>query len=69
MHTIVIGINYLIVSLSQLKQAIKASKYNTNTVIEVDFTENSFNSQNKINQSNNNNTVNKYTGNGPFFSC
>ena len=48
MHTIDTGVNYLIVSLSQNKQAIKAPKYTTNTVLEVDFTENLLNPQNKI---------------------
>ena len=69
MYTIVIGVNYLIASSSQLKQAIKASKNITNTVIEVYFTENLLNLQNKINQLNNYNTIYKYTNNGSFFSC
>ena len=47
MRTIDICVNYLIGSLSQLKQASKASKYIANTVVEADFTENSLNSQNK----------------------
>ena len=69
-------VNYLTGSLSQLKQAIKASKYITNTVIEVDFTENSLNSQNKIIQSKyqhkitiTNTDINKHANNGSFFSC
>ena len=37
MCTIVIGVNYLIVSFIQCKQAISASKYITNIVIEADF--------------------------------
>ena len=67
MHTIVTGVNHLIASLSRLKQAIKASKYITNIVIEVDLTKNLLNSQNKINWTNNYNTIIKYTNNGLFF--
>ena len=52
MQTIDTGVNYLIANLSQNKQAIKTSKYTTNTVIEADFTGNLLNSQNKINQVN-----------------
>ena len=71
MHTIDMGVNYLIAHLSQLKQTIKASKYITNPVIEVDFTENSLNSQNKIIQNkylHKITDINEYANNGLFFS-
>ena len=72
MYTIDVSVNYLIGSLSQLKQDIKVSKYIANTIVKTYFTENSFNSQNKIIQSkylHKITDINEYMNNGSFFSC
>ena len=67
MHVIAIGVNYLIVTLSQFKQVIEVSKYIRNKVKKAYFTKNLLNLQNKINWTNNYNTIYKYTNNGLFF--
>ena len=72
MHTLDIGINYLIGSSPELKQATKASKYIVNTVIETDFSETSLHSQNKIIQCKYQHKIidiNNYANNVLFFSC
>ena len=65
----VIGVNYLNGSISLDRQVINTSKYIVKIKIKLGIPENSLNLQNKINQSNNYNSIYKYTNNGSFFLC
>ena len=59
MHTIIIGVNWVIGSISQDKQVINTSKYTVKIRIKAGITKNSLNVQNKTNQSNNYNSIHK----------
>ena len=69
MHTIAIGVNYLIGNISQDKQAINTSKCVIKIEIESRIYWKFIKFEKKINQSNDYNSACKYTNNGLFSSC